>query len=89
MGKRKRVKTPIELDCPGDFNPKCRGENWVRASVMDTKLLNAQLYNILDRAKDTYKELDKDGEESSAKVTREMNTEAVSPSILVFARERA
>lgn len=88
-GKRKRVKTPIELDRPGDFNPRCRGENWVRASVLDAKLLNAQLSNILDRAKDTYKELDKDGEVSSAKVTKEMNTEVVSPSFLAFAKERA
>ncbi len=88
-GKRKRVKTPIELDKPGDFNPKCRGENWVRASVPDAKVLNAHLSAILDRAKDTYKELDKDGEVSSARVTKEMNTEMVSPSFLAFARERA
>ena len=88
-GKRKRVKTPIELDRPGDFNPKCRGENWVRASVHDAKLLNAQLSTILDRAKDTYKELDKEGEVSSAKVAKKMNTEVVSPSFMVFARERA
>ena len=60
-GKRKRIKTPIELDKPGDFNPKCRGENWIRASVVDSKALNAQLADILNRAKETYKELDKDG----------------------------
>lgn len=88
-GKRKRIKTPIELDKPGDFNPKCRGENWIRANVIDAKALNAQLADILARAKETYKELDKDGEVSSAKVTREMNTEYVSPSFLAFARERA
>lgn len=88
-GKRKRIKTPIELDKPGDFNPKCRGENWIRANVIDAKALNAQLADILTRAKETYKELDKDGEVSSAKVTKEMNTEYVSPSFLAFARERA
>ena len=88
-GKRKRIKTPIELDKPGDFNPKCRGENWIRANVIDAKTLNAQLADILTRAKETYKELDKDGEVSSAKVTKEMNTEYVSPSFLAFARERA
>ena len=88
-GKRKRVKTPIELDRPGDFNPKCRGENWVRASVRDAKLYNTQLANILVRAKETYRDLDGDGEVSSAKVTREMQTEYVSPSFMAFARERA
>lgn len=88
-GKRKRVKTPIELDKPGDFNPKCRGENWVRASVRDAKLYNTQLANILVRAKETYRDLDGDGEVSSAKVTREMQTEYVSPSFMAFARERA
>ena len=87
-GKRKRVKTPIELDRPGDFNAKCRGENWVRASVINAKALNAQLVEILNRAKDTYTELDKEGEVSSAKVTTEMNAEYVSPSFLEFARER-
>ena len=88
-GKRKRVKTPIELDKPGDFNPKCRGENWVRASVRDAKLYNTQLASILVRAKETYRDLDGDGEVSSAKVTREMQTEYVSPSFMAFARERA
>ncbi|MDE6787106.1 MAG: site-specific integrase, partial [Muribaculaceae bacterium] len=88
-GKRKRIKTPVELDKPADFNPKCRGENWVRANVAGAKALNAQLADFLDRAKDTYKELDKSGEVSSAKVTKEMNTEFVSPSFMTFARERA
>lgn len=86
-GKRKRIKTPVELDKPGDFNPKCRGENWIRASVAESKALNAQLEDILNRAKETYKDLDKDGEVSSAKVTKEMNTEYVSPSFMAFARE--
>ena len=88
-GKRKRIKTPIELSKRVDFNPKCRGENWIRANVMDSKALNAQLADILTNAKETYKELDKSGEVSSAKVTKEMNKEVVSPSFMAFARERA
>ena len=88
-GKRKRIKTPIELDRVADFNSKCRGENWVRASVPNSRALNAQLVEILARAKETYKELDSQGEVSSAKVTKEMNTEKVSPSFMAFARERA
>lgn len=88
-GKRKRIKTPIELSKRVDFNPKCRGENWIRANVIDSKALNAQLADILTNAKETYKELDKSGEVSSAKVTKEMNKEVVSPSFMAFARERA
>lgn len=88
-GKHKRIKTPIELDRPVDFNSKCRGENWVRVGVPDHKSMNAQLAEILSRAKETYKELDQEGEVSSSKVTKLMNTEKVSPSFLAFARERA
>lgn len=88
-GKRKRIKTPIELSKRADFNPKCRGENWIRANVLDSKTLNAQLADILTNAKETYKELDKRGEVSSAKVTKEMNKEVVSPSFMTFAKERA
>lgn len=78
------------MTAPGrDFNPKCRGENWIRANVIDAKQLNAKLVEIINRAKETYKELDGEGEVSSAKVAKEMNMEYVSPSFLSFARERA
>lgn len=87
-GKRKRIKTQIELDKPGDFNPKCRNENWVRASVPNAKVMNAQLSAFLAKAKETYNEIDKSGEVSSAKVATVMNTEYVSPSFMEFARER-
>lgn len=32
-GKRKRTKTNIELKNPSQFNAKCKGDNWIRASV--------------------------------------------------------
>lgn len=88
-GKRKLIKTPVELSRPSDFNAKCKGENWVRGGVRDAKALNAQLADILAKAKETYKELDKEGEVSSALLAKEMNTEVVSPSFMEFARERA
>ncbi|MCM1140388.1 MAG: phage integrase SAM-like domain and Arm DNA-binding domain-containing protein [Muribaculum sp.] len=88
-GKRKLIKTPIEVGRPSDFNAKCKGENWIRGGVRDAKLLNAQLADILAKAKETYKELDKEGEVSTVLLAKEMNTEVVSPSFMAFARERA
>ncbi len=88
-GKRKLIKTMVELARPSDFNAKCKGENWVRGGVRDAKELNAQLADILAKAKDTYKELDKEGEVTTVALAKEMNTETVSPSFMAFARERA
>jgi len=88
-GKRKLIKTMVELARPSDFNAKCKGENWVRGGVRDAKVLNAQLADILAKAKDTYKELDKEGEVTTVALAKEMNTEVVSLSFIAFARERA
>lgn len=87
--KRKLIKTNVELARPSDFNAKCKGENWVRGSVKDAKLLNTTLADILAKAKQKYKELDSEGEVSTVSLAKEMNTEVVSPSFLAFARERA
>lgn len=88
-GKRKLIKTMVEIARPSDFNAKCKGENWVRGGVRDAKVLNAQLADILARAKETYKELDKEGKVTTVALAKEMNTEVVSPSFMVFTRERA
>lgn len=88
-GKRKLIKTMVEIALPSDFNAKCKGENWVRGGVRDAKVLNAQLADILAKAKETYKELDKEGEVTTVALAKEMNTEVVSPSFMAFARERA
>ena len=88
-GKRKLIKTMGEIARPSDFNAKCKGENWVRGGVRDAKVLNAQLADILAKAKETYKELDKEGEVTTVALAKEMNTEVVSPSFMEFARERA
>lgn len=60
----------------------------MRGGVRDSKALNSQLADILAKAKDTYKELDKDGEVTTVALAKEINTETVSPSFMVFARER-
>ena len=87
-GKRKLIKTMVEIARPSDFNAKCKGENWVRGGVRDAKMLNAQLADILAKAKETYKELDREGEVTTVALAKEMNTEVVSPSFMAFARER-
>ncbi|MDE6191862.1 MAG: site-specific integrase [Muribaculum sp.] len=79
----------VELARPSDFNAKCKGENWVRGGVRDAKELNAQLADILAKAKATYKVLDKEGEVTTVALAKEMNTEVVSSSFIAFARERA
>lgn len=88
-GKRKLIKTMVEIARPSDFNAKCKGENWVRGGVRDAKVLNAQLADILAKAKEKYKELDKEGEVTTVALAKEMNTEIVSPSFMAFAKERA
>ncbi len=44
---------------------------------------------MLAKAKETYKELDREGEVTTVALAKEMNTEIVSPSFIAFARERA
>ena len=88
-GKRKLIKTSVEINRPSDFNAECKGENWIRAGVVNSKTLNSQLSDILAKAKVTYKELDKEGEVTTGNLAKEMNTEIVSPSFMDFARERA
>ncbi len=88
-GKRKLIKTIVEVSRPADFNAKCKGENWIRANVHDAKSMNALLADILARAKETYKDLDKEGEVTTVALVKELNTEKVSSSFLAFARERA
>ncbi|MCH5319571.1 MAG: hypothetical protein J1E38_07700 [Paramuribaculum sp.] len=88
-GRCKLIKTSVEINRPSDFNAKCKGENWIRAGVANSKTLNSQLSDILAKAKVTYKELDKEGEVTTGNLAKEMNTEIVSPSFMDFARERA
>lgn len=87
-GKRKLIKTIVEIARPSDFNAKCMGENWVRGEVRDAKVINAQLAEILVKAKETYKKLDKEGEGTTVAQAKEMNAEVVSPSFMAFAKER-
>ena len=88
-GKRKLIKTTVELARPSDFNAKCKGENWVRSSARDSKVLNAQLADFLAKVKETYRELNRAGEVTTVTIAKEMNKEISSPSFVTFAREQA
>lgn len=46
----------------------------MRAGVRDAKLLNTKLEDILAKAKEAYKEPDKEGEVSTVLIAKEMNT---------------
>lgn len=87
--KRTKKKTGIQLKRIDDFNPQCKGNNWIRANVPDAKALNEQLRQMLAQANDTYNDLGKEGEVTSSHVLKAMDVEYVSPSFLAFARERA
>ena len=85
-GKRKLIRTSIEINRPSDFNAKCKGETWIRAGIINSKTLNSQLSDILAKAKVTYKKLDKEREVTTGNLAKEMNIQIVS---MDFARERA
>lgn len=88
-GKRTKKKTGIQLKRIDDFNPQCKGNNWIRANVPDAKVLNEQLRLMLAQANEAYQESASDGDVSSAKVIKDLDAEYVSPSFMAFARERA
>lgn len=72
-GIRKRIKTNIEVNKKSDWNPTPKGDNWIRTSEPRYKKLNSELTDILNKAKDTYKELGKKGQASSTNVIATMD----------------
>ena len=88
-GKRSKKKTGIQVLHIDDFNPKCRGNNWIRAGVTDSKALNERLRVMLVDANEKFNDLESGGEVTATGVKNALNVEKVSPSFLEFARERA
>lgn len=87
-GKRKRTKTNIELKNPSQFNAKCKGDNWVRASVPESKKWNQELHDLLEEAKTTYSELCDNQQATSEVLVNTLKSVEVSPSFLAFAKGR-
>lgn len=87
-GKRKLVKTPIELKSFTDFNSKARQSNWIRKSESKHKKWNDDLANFLEKAKDAYKVLNEVGQASSENISRKLIADEVSPSFFEYAKQR-
>ncbi len=87
-GKRKLVKTSIELNSAKDFNPKARQSNWVRTSEPRSAKWNDELTNFLEKAKNTYKNLREVGIASSENVSQRLLASEISPSFLKYAKQR-
>lgn len=87
-GKRKRIKTNIELTSTSQFNAKCKGDNWVRASVPESKQWNRQLHDFIEEAKEKYSDLHSQSQVSSEKLAQTLKATEVSPSFLSFAKSR-
>lgn len=87
-GKRKRIKTNIELESPKQFNSKCRGDNWIRANVPESKKWNQELHDLLEEAKDKYSELRENQQATSELLVKGLKAQESSSSFLQFAKER-
>lgn len=87
-GKRKRTKTHIELKSPSQFNAKCKGDNWVRANVPESKKWNQELHDLIEQAKATYNQLCDESLATSEVVVSTLKAVEVSPSFLAFAKGR-
>ncbi|MCQ2254152.1 MAG: phage integrase SAM-like domain and Arm DNA-binding domain-containing protein [Bacteroidaceae bacterium] len=53
-GKRKRKKTPFTVNNPSEFNAKCKGDKWIRSSVLESKVLNNQMRDLLQSTRGKY-----------------------------------
>ena len=49
-GKRKRLKTSIDIKRRSDFNPKAKQDNWIRPSEPNYKAWNVALASELEKA---------------------------------------
>jgi site-specific recombinase XerD len=88
-GKRKKFKSNIALDSVKQFNAKCKGDNWIRASVPEAKKWNQELHDLIEEAKEKFQDLRDDAKATAAGVVAEMKAPEVSASFLEFAKKRA
>lgn len=65
-GKRKRIKTDININHKKDFNTKCKGYNWIKSSEPNAKVWNEALADILEDARKKYKELKEESTTATA-----------------------
>ncbi|MCT3817090.1 integrase [Elizabethkingia anophelis] len=87
-GKRKRLKTSIELKKKSDFNTKAKQDNWIRSSEPYYKVWNEVLSKELEKAKQTYRDLKEAGLATSEKIASEMLAGEKTNSFVKYAKER-
>ncbi len=88
-GKRKRIKTSIELKKKSDFNTKAKQDNWIRPSEPNCKAWNHTLSLELEKAKQTYRNLKEFGLATSEKIALEIVAGEKTNSFLQYAKQRA
>jgi len=86
--KHKRIKTSVELNKKGDFNPKAKPGFWIRTSEPKHKKWNDILEKEIENAKNTYHDLRHKGMASKELIKSTLADSEVSPSFLVFAKKR-
>lgn len=87
-GKRKRLKTSIEIKRRSDFNSKAKQDNWIRPSEPNYKVWNIALATELEKAKQTYRDLKDSGLATSEKIVSELAAGEKTKSFLQYAKDR-
>lgn len=87
-GKRKRMKTSIELKRKSDYNTKAKQDNWIRSSEPNYKAWNEALSKELEKAKQIYRDLREDGLATSQKIVSEILAGEKTTSFLEYAKQR-
>jgi len=85
-GKRSRLATPIYVDAKTDFNSKCKNNNWIRKSVPESTVWNAELFDILENARRKFCDLNNDNNiaVTADKVIDRINAKDKSDSFISF-----
>ena len=87
-GKRKRLKTSVEVKRRSDFNNKAKQDNWIRPLEPNYKAWNVALAAELEKAKQTYRDLRENGLATSEKIVSEIVAGERTSSFLKYAKGR-
>jgi len=85
--KRKKFKTPIEVNRRSDWNPTPKGNNWIRPSDPNSKVWNQILSKTIDKAKESYEELSGHGVVTAENIINGINAESETFSFIAYADE--
>lgn len=85
--KTKRVKTELEVK-KADWNQKAKGYKHFRDTFHNAEVYNDMLLDILQKYKDTYKELKEDGNASAGNIIEKVKSGDISESFLQYAKDR-